>query len=87
MLCGLRIPGAGADRRPERHDRGGTELLQPQGQHGIIVRISEHFEAPVHQLFRGVDKLDGVRQQGLFVGDDLQLDPVSLEVRGPVPLS
>ncbi|MCY1213780.1 hypothetical protein D9M72_255770 [compost metagenome] len=70
---------AGADRGPERHHGGGSEVLQPKRQHGVVIGVGEHLEPAVNQLLGGIHQLHGVRQQGVFVGDHFKLHPVSLQ--------
>ena len=79
MLYGLRIPGAGSDRRAERHHRGAPHVLQPAGEDRVVVRVGKDGEAVGDQRFGGVEQLDRVRVERAVVADHLQLDPIGVE--------
>ena len=79
MLYGLRMPGAGADRRAERHHRGAAGLLEPAGEDRVVVGVGQDREAVGDQRLGGVEQLDRVGQQRAVVADHLELDPVGLE--------
>jgi hypothetical protein len=62
-------------------------LLQPAADDRVVVGVGEDDEAVGDEALGGVEQLDRVGQQGVLVGDHLQLDPVCLqrlarEVRG-----
>ena len=69
----------GADRRAQRHHRRATGVLEPPGQHRVVVGVGQHHETVVDQLFCGADQFDRIGQQRPLVGDDLQLDPVGAQ--------
>ena len=73
-----------ADGRAQGHDRRAAGLLEPAGQHGVVVGVGEDDETLVAQLLGGVEQLDGVGEQRVLVPDDLELDPVGRRTpRGP----
>ena len=67
---------AGPDRRPERHDRDGADLLQLLREHWVGIDVGEDLEALTHEHPRGHQRLLGVGKQVARVGDHLELDPV-----------
>src|SRR5215218_5266831 len=75
QVVGVGDAHAGADRRPQGHDRGAAQLGQVAGQDRVVVGVGEHGEPVVDQGLGGVAELDPVREQGPVVADDLQLDP------------
>ena len=52
-VVGVPDPEATPDGRPQGHDRGAADLLQPEGQHGVVGRIRQDDEPVVHQLLGG----------------------------------
>ena len=79
QVVGVGDAHAGADGRPQRHDRGAAQLGQVAGQDRVVVGVGQHGEAVVDQGLGGVAELDRVREQGPVVADDLELDPVGVE--------
>ena len=69
----------GADRRAQRHHRRAADVLEPTGQHRVVVGVRQNDEPVVDQLLCGPDQFDGIGQQRALVGDDLELDPVGLQ--------
>lgn len=69
----LRIEAA-ADRRGERHDRGAAHLLQLAADDGIVGAVGEHHEALAQEDLGGLEGLFVVREEGLGITDDLELD-------------
>ena len=54
-------------------------MFEPQRKHRVVVGVRKDLESARHELFRRVDELDGIRKQGLFIGDHLEFDPVGFE--------
>ena len=79
QVVGIADPGAGADRRAERHHRGAPGRLEPRREDRIVVRIRQHREAVTDQLLGGGEKLRGIGEQGAVVADHLELHPIGLE--------
>ena len=54
-------------------------MFQPERQHRVVVCVGKDCETTGHESLGCLYQFDGVGQQGLFVGDYFELDPVSLE--------
>ena len=65
-----------ADGGAQGHDRCGTDLLQTAGDGGIITGVDQRDESTVGQLFSGLQGLDDIREQGVLIGDDFDLDEI-----------
>ena len=76
QICGILNAEAGADRRGQRHDRGGAGVDEFAGGDQVVIGIRENDEAFFDENFGWLDKLFGVREERLFVADDFELDPV-----------
>ena len=74
LCAGLEAPVA-ADGRTQGHDGGCADILQATSQDGVGIDIGEHGEAFLHEDLRGGKGFDGIGQEVVGVGVDLQFDP------------
>ena len=76
---------AGADRRAQRHHRGGARVLELAAHDGIVVGVRQDDEPFVDQDPRGFEQRFVVGEQRLLVADHFQLDPVRQARLAPQP--
>ena len=80
MLFGFRTPCPLPIGLPAGMTEVGAGLLQPPGGHGIVRRIAEDLELVLHELLGRLKRGDRIGEQGFFVPEDFQLDPVSSRI-------
>ncbi len=78
-VVGVADTQATPDGRPQGHDGGAADLLQAEGQYGVVGRVGQDDEPVVDQLLGGGQELDRVGKKGAIVADHLQLHPVGGE--------
>ena len=76
MLFDVLDAEARADRRAERHHRGGARVFELAARDRIVVGVRQHDEAFLDQDARGFDQRLVVGEERALVADDLELHPV-----------
>ena len=64
------------NRRAGRHHAGGTRVAKMAGHYRIVARVDQHGKTIGHQFLGGFQRADRVGEQGSFVGQDFEFDPV-----------
>src|SRR5207248_3670756 len=65
-----------ADRRSQRHHRGGTGVDEFARSNQIVIRVRQDYKSFFDQNARGFDELLGVGEKRLLIADDFKFYPV-----------
>ena len=71
-----------ADGRTERHHGRGADILQAAGENRVGVDVGKNNEALLHEDFGGGEGFDGIGQEVVGVGVDLEFHPFRKPGRG-----